>query len=161
MTGTNFELVSEWRLTGPREQVWNQIAHPRDWPRWWPYVQTVEQIAPGDAQDVGAVHRFRWGSKLPYGFTLTMRTVKVERPSLLEAESTGDLSGTGQWQLTEENGATRVRYTWRVELAKPWMRALTFLAPVFAWNHHQVMRAGAEGLARHLGATLLEYRNVR
>jgi len=30
------------------------------------------------------------------------------------------------------------------------------VARVFRWNHEGVMHAGAEGLARHLGARLLE-----
>lgn len=42
---------------------------------------------------------------------------------------------------------------WRVELARPWMRWLApLLAPLFRWNHDGLMRAGREGLARHLGA---------
>jgi len=28
--------------------------------------------------------------------------------------------------------------------------------PIFEWNHNGVMRAGGEGLARHLGVRLLQ-----
>ena len=39
---------------------------------------------------------------------------------------------------------------------KPWMNAVApIAAPVFRWNHHQVMRWGGEGIARHLGCRLL------
>ena len=31
------------------------------------------------------------------------------------------------------------------------------LAPIFEWNHDQVMAEGGRGLARHLGVTLLTY----
>ena len=34
---------------------------------------------------------------------------------------------------------------------------IIFLAPVFAWNHDQVMAAGGRGIARHLGVRLLAY----
>jgi hypothetical protein len=43
-----------------------------------------------------------------------------------------------------------------VTTGKRWMNALApLLAPVFAWNHDQVMAEGGRGLARHLGVTLL------
>jgi hypothetical protein len=39
------------------------------------------------------------------------------------------------------------------------MNALApLLAPAFAWNHHAVMRAGGDGLARHLGVPFLGFR---
>ena len=31
------------------------------------------------------------------------------------------------------------------------------LAPVFAWNHDQVMAEGGRGLARHLGVALVAF----
>jgi hypothetical protein len=31
------------------------------------------------------------------------------------------------------------------------------LKPVFIWNHHAVMKAGGESLAKRLGATLLRF----
>ena len=59
-------------------------------------------------------------------------------------------------ELSPEGRGTHARYTWRVELTRPWMRVMApMLAPVFRWNHNGVMRAGAEGLARHLGRRLL------
>jgi hypothetical protein len=33
---------------------------------------------------------------------------------------------------------------------------IPILAPVFAWNHNEVMREGGRGLAHHLGATPLD-----
>jgi hypothetical protein len=73
--------------------------------------------------------------------------------------ASGDLDGVGTWELFEVSGGTRVRYTWNVTLEKPWMRWFApILSPVFAWNHHVVMRAGAKGMAGHLGVGLIEYR---
>jgi hypothetical protein len=43
-----------------------------------------------------------------------------------------------------------------VATTAPWMNAVAPVArPVFEWNHHAIMRWGAEGLARRLGARLL------
>jgi hypothetical protein len=48
---------------------------------------------------------------------------------------------------------TTVRYEWRVRTTKRWMNlAAPLLAPLFAWNHDQVMCAGGRGLAEYLGA---------
>ncbi|HKQ32652.1 MAG TPA: polyketide cyclase, partial [Thermodesulfobacteriota bacterium] len=49
------------------------------------------------------------------------------------------------------------RYDWQVETTKPWMNLIAPLArPIFKWNHDVVMKWGAEGLARRLGAVAIE-----
>ena len=49
-----------------------------------------------------------------------------------------------------------VTYDWRVETTESWMNALAPVArPVFAWNHHAIMRWGGEGAARRLGCRLV------
>ena len=48
--------------------------------------------------------------------------------------------------------ATSVRYDWRVDLGKAWMRALApVLRPAFAWNHNVVMGWGEADLRKRLG----------
>ena len=77
----------------------------------------------------------------------------------MEGIAEGELDGVGRWYLTPEGDTTRVRYEWTVRTTKVWMNALApLLAPAFRWNHSQVMAAGAEGLARHLGVKLLDAR---
>jgi hypothetical protein len=45
-----------------------------------------------------------------------------------------------------------VRYDWRVDLGKPWMRTLApLLRPAFAWNHNVLMRWGEQDLSRRFG----------
>ena len=74
-----------------------------------------------------------------------------------ELEGLGELDGVGTWELMPDGDTTHVRYTWCVDLGSRWMRiAAPLMAPVFRWNHNGVMKAGARGLARHLGVELLD-----
>lgn len=154
---TEFALVTLWRFAVPIEAVWNELEAPEQWPRWWPYVKRVVELKRGDAAGLGAIRRFTWSSKLPYSLSFDVTVTKIEKPHLLEGTASGELDGTGTWHLAERAGAVEVRYDWRVRTTKAWMRLVAPLArPVFAWNHHGVMRAGGEGLARRLGTRLLE-----
>jgi hypothetical protein len=120
-------------------------------------VKRVVELKRGDAAGLGAIRRFTWSSKLPYSLSFDVTVTKIEKPRLLEGTASGELDGTGTWHLAERAGAVEVRYDWRVRTTKAWMRLVAPLArPVFAWNHHGVMRAGGEGLARRLGTRLLE-----
>ena len=97
-----------------------------------------------------------WRSLLPYRVEFQVRTTRVERPVLLEADAVGELQGIGRWRLFEEDGATAVLYEWNVSTTRAWMNLLAPIArPVFEWNHDWVMAHGGEGIARLLGCRLL------
>jgi carbon monoxide dehydrogenase subunit G len=148
-----YEYVTEWHLEAPLETVWDALTDVESWPRWWPHVRSVHRVRRGEASGVGDVRRLRWGSRLPYGFTLETSTVAIEHHSRIAGRTSGDLEGTGLWELERDGAGTRVRYTWRLELRSLWMRLVApLMAPVFRWNHHAVMRDGGIGLARYLGA---------
>jgi uncharacterized protein YndB with AHSA1/START domain len=156
MSAAFFELVSDWLIDAPVEQVWQALHDAHAWPQWWPYVRTVTPLRAGDAQGLGAVRRFRWGSRLPYGLAFDVEVVELQRPYRMCGRASGELDGEGLWELQPDGRGTRVRYTWRVALTRPWMRFVApLMGPVFRWNHNGVMRAGAEGLARYLNAPLL------
>jgi hypothetical protein len=92
---------------------------------------------------------------LPYELSFDSRVTRVERPHLIEGTATGELEGTGVWRLYEGSGTAAV-YEWRVHTTRAWMNVLAPLArPAFAWNHDIVMRQGADGIARELGARLI------
>jgi uncharacterized protein YndB with AHSA1/START domain len=154
----DYALTTEWVLDAPIEVIYAALSAPETWPRWWRYVEAVALVRKGDAEGIGAVHRYTWSSRLPYRLSFDMETTALARPSRIEGVARGDLSGTGRWDLAAEDRNARVRYTWCVTTGKRWMNALApLLAPVFAWNHDQVMAEGGRGLARHLGVTLLRY----
>lgn len=149
----HFDLVSHWRFAAPRERVWQALTHPEDWPRWWSFVRSVQTLRPGDADGLGSVRRIEWATRLPYDLVIEIESVEVLNQERLRARSRGQLRGEGLWLLHDEDGVTAVTYVWRVSLERRWMRVLApLLAPLFRWNHAAVMRAGQEGLARHLRA---------
>lgn len=138
------------------EPVWAAIYRSGAWPEWWPQVLGVAELAPGNADGVGAVRRYTWRGRLPYRLTFDVEATRVERPYLLEGRVRGDLEGVGVWHLQPVDGATRARFDWAVTTTRTWMNLLAPLArPLFTWNHHAVMRAGGEALARRLGARLI------
>jgi len=152
----SFDLTTHWHLDAPIERVWAALSRPDEWPRWWRYVRAVSEIERGDARGVGALRRYSWSSRLPYSLSFQMRTVLIDEPHVMEGIASGDLDGHGRWTLVADGSTTRVRYDWSVEVGKRWMQAFApLLAPVFAWNHAQVMREGGRGLARHLAVALI------
>ena len=161
-TPPRYALATEWVLTAPVDRIFDLLTAPQTWPTWWPYVESVERVAAGEADGIGAVWRYTWSSRLPYRLTFDMTTTVSHRPDRLEGTASGELAGVGRWRLARERDAARVRYDWIVATTKRWMNALApALAPVFAWNHDQVMAAGGRGLAAHLGVTLLAHRRLR
>jgi len=152
-----YEFVTVWRVQAPLEQVWDLIFHSENWAEWWRGVEKVEKLKDGDANHIGAIHRYTWKSKLPYRLIFEMKSTRVLPMSLIEGEALGELQGTGRWQLSSDGGITTIRYDWKVETTKAWMNLLSPLArPLFKWNHDVVMGWGEHGLARRLGVPMLE-----
>ena len=77
---------------------------------------------------------------------------RVQPPSELAAEVSGELAGTGRWTLSPSGDGTLVRCNWDIRTTRPWMNLVAPLArPVFSWNHDELMREGGRSLARQLG----------
>jgi hypothetical protein len=151
-----YALTTIWQIEAPIHAVWEAIFHWEDWPDWWPGVERVVELEPGDAQRVGRLSRHTWKSRLPYRLTFDVRVTRVEPPVVLEGAASGELEGTGRWQFSSAGPVTGVRYDWNVRTTKGWMNALgPLVRPIFQWNHDLVMQQGAEGLARLLNARLV------
>ena len=76
------------------------------------------------------------------------RTVRLERPRVIEGETDGDLRGRGVWTLDPlPGGGTHVRFDWRVHADRALLRALTpILRPALRWNHNWAIARAIEGL---------------
>jgi carbon monoxide dehydrogenase subunit G len=154
MPVTRFELTSEWRLDAPLERVWAELIAPEKWPDWWRAVKKVETVSKGDANGIGAVRRFTWGTALPYTLSFNMTATRIEPMTLIEGQARGELDGIGRWTLARDGAGTRVQYDWLVDITNPWQVALApILRPVFAWNHRVVMGWGYDALTARLKET--------
>lgn len=152
-----YKFVTVWRIEAPIEAVFEAIYHSEHWPTWWGSVRRVVEVAPGDNRGVGSVRRYFWRSRLPYDLVFEVTVARIQRPVALEGVSGGELVGTGSWDLSQDGAVTTVRNTWEVGTTKRWMNVLAPLArPIFGWNHAYSMHQGGEGLARLLGARLVE-----
>jgi polyketide cyclase/dehydrase/lipid transport protein len=150
-----YRFLTTWCLDAPIDRVFEAIDDAARWPEWWKGVTRAELLEPGRDDKIGRLWLLTWRSRLPYDLTFESRVTRREPPYALEGTATGELIGTGRWRLFEGQG-TAVVYEWNVRTARAWMNRLAPVArPVFAWNHDAVMRQGAEGLARLLGAPLL------
>ncbi len=152
----DYHFVTTWKLRSPVEPVWDAIRESEKWPSWWKGVLGVEQLRAGHAEGVGSVRRYVWRSRLPYNLVFDMEVTGIEPTKRLEGRATGELEGTGVWELSDGAGVTTVVYTWTVRTTRRWMNLLAPVArPLFAWNHDWVMSNGARGLSQLLGAELV------
>lgn len=152
-----YKFVTRWHIAAPIEQVWDAIVHSENWMQWWTAVDSVEELATGEASGVGNIRRFVWKTPLKYTLTFETCVVRIQAPVLLEATATGDAEGHGLWQLATTDRGTEVYYTWTVRTTKPWMNMLAAIArPLLEWNHNVIMEQGGEGLAAYLEANLID-----
>ncbi len=150
-----FRFVTEWQITAPLTEVCNAITHCLDWPLWWEGVEEVKQLSAGDHNGIGSVHHFVWKGRIPYRFSFDMLVTNYTPLVFLEGQASGEIIGTGRWDFSRRDDATIVRYQWQVRTNRLWMNLIApIAAPIFRWNHHQVMKQGASGIANLLNADL-------
>ena len=150
-----YRFLTTWLLEAPRQDCWDVLQDVLSWPEWWRGVQSVDQIDSGDEGRLGSCHRVRWRSRIPYPVEIEFVVDEVREPALMAGRASGALEGSGTWRLLEDDGVTAVLFEWDVRTARAWMNALAPVTrPLFAYNHHWVMRQGGEGLARRLGVRI-------
>lgn len=152
-----YRFLTVWKLAAPRAAVCQAIEDSLAWPAWWHSVKEVVQLTAGNADGIGSVRRYTWRGRLPYRLSFDVRVTRMQPQTMVEGIADGDVEGVGCWTFADEDGYTVVRYVWLVRPKTRWMRWLhPFAAPLFRWNHDNIMRQGGLQLARRLNATLVE-----
>jgi hypothetical protein len=156
-----YRLLTIWRIEAPLEAVYAAIHNSPHWPVWWPGVQKVEEVTAGDASGINSVLRYVWQGQLPYRMVFEVRATRIEKCVAIEGAVRGDLEGVGRWHFINEGAVSVVHYEWHVRSTRWWMNLLApFARSMFIRNHGIIMRQGAEGLARQLGAPLVAQESI-
>jgi carbon monoxide dehydrogenase subunit G len=152
----DYHYVSAWQLQAPIDPVWRAISNLEHLPTWYPGVQQVQVLAPGDAQGIGSRVRYVMKGRLPMRLAFEATIARVVPPRELELRAEGELAGTGRWLLDQQGDTTTVRYLWDVRTTKPWINLAAPVArPLFTWNSKGVMLEAGQGLARFLEVPLV------
>jgi hypothetical protein len=150
---TSYSFATRWSFDAPIDEVWDVVGHICRYPEIWSDFRRV-RVRVGDGRAVGSIIDAETRGKLPYSLNYTLEVVESEKPHHVLLKSTGDLVGTGRWELLEDGPArTGVTYYWDVATTNP---VLNLLAPLFkgalARNHDEVMARGYDAFSRELSA---------
>jgi hypothetical protein len=157
-SASSFNFTSKWKLAAPRQAVFEAVEDFKSWVDWWPGLEEIVETDPGGPGGIGQKATSRWRGPIGYVFRFSIEAVERREPDFLMGLASGDLSGTGSWSLAEYMGWTDVRLDWNVRAERKWMEFLAPVArPVFVHGHDHVMKAGAEGLAGHLGVEMRDF----
>ena len=160
-SAASFRFCSSWKLAASRQKVWDTLTDFHGWVDWWPGLEEIVETAPGDQGGIGQKAHSKWRGPIGYVFGFSIESVERREPEFLLGQASGDLSGSGSWSLSEYQGWTDVKLDWAVNANRKWMEFLAPVArPVFVHGHDHVMRAGADGLAAHLGVEIRDFNST-
>lgn len=88
-----YHFVTIIELPRSREQVWQVLQDTSGWASWWRWLERVELLGRGEANGVGARHRYTFRTGLLHSLTFETEVVRVQRPSHIEARAAGERRG--------------------------------------------------------------------
>lgn len=146
MATNDYYFVTNWRVKGDIDDVWEILNDPSRLPQWWPSVYLSVQVE--RPEDIIRLHTRGW---LPYTLRWHYSIVESHHPNGFTIRADGDFVGEGIWTLAQQGEFVTVRYDWRIKADKPLIRTLSFLMkPIFRANHDWAMARGEESLQLEL-----------
>ncbi len=141
----SYTFLDEWDVAAPIESVFAALSDPRTYTEWWAAVYLRVEADGPPRVDGTSTHIFH--GRLPYQLRTVSTMVRMEPPREFEFTVAGDLAGRGIWTLTPTPSGTHVRFDWRVDARRGFIRVLTpVLRPLFRWNHSWAIARAKEGL---------------
>ncbi len=140
-----YVFVDEWDVEAPQEAVFAALADSRTYPDWWKpvYIEVEGDCEPA----IGCTTKQHFKGRLPYTLRTTSEIVAFEPPNSFSVRVVGDLTGSGTWTLTPQDGRVHIRFDWTVFADRPLLRILTpVLRPIFRYNHNWSVKRAIEGL---------------
>jgi MYXO-CTERM domain-containing protein len=148
MAANDYHFVSNWRVRGSVEEVFDIVSDSESLATLWPaaFLDVVAE-EPGDPNGLGKVVRLETRGWLPYKLHWRLRVDQRERPHGFSFAVWGDFEGRGSWTFIQDGEWTNVGYDWQVRVHKPLVSQLSFLLkPLFGSNHRWAMAKGEESL---------------
>jgi uncharacterized protein YndB with AHSA1/START domain len=125
--------------------VWAAIANPRDYPRWWSWLRSVE----ADGLTEGTTAHCLIRAPVPFTLRLALHVDRVVPGQRIEVTADGDLQGTGTLELAAHPDGTEARLVWELEPHQRLLRAAGLLSrPLLQWGQDWVVRTGARQFRR-------------
>jgi len=148
----NFHFVTQWRLKARADEVYDVIAEPLEYPRWWPSVYlNVRETAAGKPGGLGRRVRLHTKGWLPYTLDWEAEVTEASAPGRIVLTASGDLNGTGIWTFVQDSDYVNATFDWTVTPAKSLLRYLTpVMRPVLEANHRWAMEQGEVSLREEL-----------
>jgi len=144
-----FRFKNEWNFQAPIPVVWEKLSDIESWPRWWTAFRKSMVRITGTAQQPVLLADCEVRGVIPLTFRFCLEPTHFHAPHLIEFNSSGDLVGSGEFQLGPVDGATRVTIRWDVQ-GKGFALSLLSAFPVtrilLRWNHKLVMKSGQRAL---------------
>jgi ribosome-associated toxin RatA of RatAB toxin-antitoxin module len=140
---TSYAFATKWTFNSPIQKVWDVIGNIRRYPEIWSDFRRV-QVRVGNGRSVGSIIDAETRGRLPYSLNYTLEVVESDEPHHVLLKSTGDLVGSGRWELRENGPSeTNVTYYWDVATTNPILNLLALLfKAALAKNHDEVMARG-------------------
>lgn len=149
MSFFDYHFITRWQIRGPIEVIYSILKKGERYSEWWSAYTRTQEIRKN-------VIEVLVRAKLPYTLKFTSELISETPPGgnpphgfILKAS--GDLVGTGRWELRALGDITEVFFYWDVRVDKKIIRWFSFLLkPLFVWNHNWVMKEGEKGLQKEV-----------
>lgn len=121
---TWYRFATVFTIDVEPHRIWDALTAPKGWLAAYPDVEHWEQKARGGADHLGdryaIVHHVTGPVKLRYD----VEVVRTRIPDRLAWRVTGDVAGTGTFELEQLDDVTDIRFTWEVATTRRWMNVL-------------------------------------
>jgi hypothetical protein len=146
-----------YRFEVERSVLWKEIAEPRNYTEWWPWLRGLD----ADALTPGVRWRCIIQPPLPYTLRVDVDITEVIEGEAVSADVSGDLRGHARISLGDAGGRVSDGFAANghcearvVSSLVPSSRAMGvaawLVAPVARWGHDWVLSTGARQLQEAL-----------
>ena len=153
MASQDYHFITQWRVNGTMQEIFNILADARTLTEWWPAVYLdVKILKESDPQtNTGAVIDLYTKGWLPYTLRWNFTVTALTEPETITLQADGDFVGRGIWTFRQDGESVDITYDWEIRAAKPLLRRLSFaMKPIFSANHRWAMEMGLKSLELEL-----------